>query len=94
MATVCTAAWVHGRVQGVGFRYATQHQARQLGLSGYAKNLDDGSVEVLACGEESQVQQLIDWLQQGGPRAARVERLLTEPRSPGAHHKDDFTIQH
>ena len=51
MAKVCTMAWVHGVVQGVGFRYSTQREALQLWLTGYARNLDDGSVEVLACGE-------------------------------------------
>ena len=47
MSKVCIIAWVYGRVQGVGFRYTTQYEAKKLGLSGYAKNLDDGSVEVL-----------------------------------------------
>ncbi len=40
----------------VGFRYTTQYEAKKLGLTGYAKNLDDGSVEVVACGEEGQVE--------------------------------------
>ncbi|MFP1496196.1 acylphosphatase [Escherichia coli] len=52
MSKVCIIAWVYGRVQGVGFRYTTQYQVKRLGLTGYAKNLDDGSVEVVACGEE------------------------------------------
>ena len=55
MATACVLAWVYGRVQGVGFRYSTQHEAVKLGITGYARNLDDGSVEVLACGEAMQV---------------------------------------
>ncbi|ECI3790527.1 acylphosphatase, partial [Salmonella enterica subsp. enterica] len=45
MSNVCIIAWVYGRVQGVGFRYTTQHEAQRLGLTGYAKNMDDGSVE-------------------------------------------------
>ena len=49
MSKVCIIAWVYGRVQGVGFRYTTQYEAKRLGLTGYAKNLDDGSVEVVAC---------------------------------------------
>ncbi|SUG06060.1 acylphosphatase [Salmonella enterica subsp. enterica serovar Pullorum] len=48
MSNVCIIAWVYGRVQGVGFRYTTQHEAQRLGLTGYAKNMDDGSVEVVA----------------------------------------------
>jgi acylphosphatase len=73
---------VHGVVQGVGFRYSTQREALQLGVTGYARNLDDGSVEVLACGETEQVAQLIAWLKAGGPRSARVDRVLTEPHQP------------
>lgn len=56
MSKVCIIAWVYGRVQGVGFRYTTQYEAKRLGLTGYAKNLDDGSVEVVACGDEGQVE--------------------------------------
>lgn len=82
MASVCTLAWVHGMVQGVGFRYSTQHEAQKLGLTGYVRNMDDGSVEVLACGGEQQVEQLIDWLKAGGPRSARVDKVLTEPHQP------------
>ena len=83
MAHVCTIAWVHRMVQGVGFRYSTQHEAQKLGVTGYARNLDDGSVEVVACGDEHAVNQLIAWLKAGGPRSARVERVLAEPHQPG-----------
>lgn len=76
---VCVKCWVHGIVQGVGFRYSTQREALKLGLTGYARNLDDGSVEVLACGEDGQVEQLVAWLKAGGPRSARVDKVLTEP---------------
>ncbi|WP_202302554.1 acylphosphatase [Dryocola clanedunensis] len=82
MASVCTLAWVHGMVQGVGFRYSTQREAQNLGLTGYARNMDDGSVEVLACGEAGKVEQLIEWLKAGGPRSARVDKVLTEPHHP------------
>lgn len=54
MSKVCIIARVHGRVQGVGFRYTTQHEAQRLGLTGYAKNMDDGSVEIVACGESDE----------------------------------------
>ncbi|WP_312393151.1 acylphosphatase [Mixta calida] len=82
MAQQCIKAWVYGRVQGVGFRYSTQAQAQQLGLTGYARNLDDGSVEVLACGDNAQLEQLLAWLKAGGPRSARVDRVLAEPHQP------------
>ncbi|MFI8418192.1 acylphosphatase [Serratia sp. NPDC078593] len=81
MTQVCIAAYVYGVVQGVGFRYHTQSKASALGLNGYARNLDDGSVEVLACGEQQHVDALIAWLKGGGPHSARVDRVLVEPRS-------------
>lgn len=59
---------------GRGFRYSTQREALQLGVTGYARNLDDGGVEVLACGEAEQVEKLIAWLKAGG----RAARGLTE----------------
>ncbi|MBV4367840.1 acylphosphatase [Erwinia sp. BNK-24-b] len=82
MTVICKRAWVHGVVQGVGFRYTTQQEARARGLKGYARNLDDGSVEVLACGEEQEVEALIAWLKAGGPKAARVDKVLAEPFQP------------
>ncbi|WP_130834632.1 acylphosphatase [[Erwinia] mediterraneensis] len=82
MAQTCIKAWVHGIVQGVGFRYSTQSQARQLGLQGYARNLHDGSVEVMACGEQEQVDALLAWLRAGGPGSARVDKVLVEPHQP------------
>jgi acylphosphatase len=90
MSAACFKAWVHGRVQGVGFRYSTQAEARTLGILGYARNLDDGSVEVLAWGEAEQVDALIAWLKAGGPRSARVEKVLVEPHQP-AELPRDFT---
>ena len=88
MSKVCIIAWVYGRVQGVGFRYTTQYEAKKLGLAGYAKNLDDGSVEVVACGEEGQVEKLMQWLKSGGPRSERVERVLSEPHHPSGELTD------
>lgn len=85
MPTVSIAAYVYGIVQGVGFRYSTQYRATQLGLNGYVRNSDDGSVEVIACGEHQAVEQLVEWLKQGGPCHARVEKVLTEP-----HGKTDY----
>ena len=63
---------VSGKVQGVFYRASTADRARALGMTGYAKNLPDGRVEVLACGEEAKVMALIDWLRQGPP-AAKVQ---------------------
>ena len=63
---------VSGRVQGVSFRYYAQQQARKLRLAGYARNLDDGRVEVLAVGDDDAIAQLGEWLRRG-PSLARVD---------------------
>ncbi len=65
---------VHGRVQGVGFRAATQAEARRLALCGSANNLLDGGVGVRAFGSEIALEALAQWLAHG-PRFARVEAL-------------------
>jgi acylphosphatase len=62
---------VRGRVQGVGFRYFVQHAATSLNLRGYARNLDDGSVEVFAVGTADRLADLAGFLHQG-PRFADV----------------------
>lgn len=67
----CVNALVSGRVQGVGYRWTTHEQARQLGVTGHAINLEDGRVEVLLCGDQPVVEQMAQWLWQG-PEAARV----------------------
>jgi acylphosphatase len=64
---------VSGRVQGVFFRASARQQALQLGLTGYAKNLADGRVEVVAVGEAAALQALRQWLQQGPPAASVIE---------------------
>ena len=56
---------VSGRVQGVFYRATAAARARELGIRGYARNLPDGRVEVLACGDAAQVQSFIEWLWTG-----------------------------
>lgn len=60
---------VDGKVQGVWFRGSTQQEARKLGITGWAKNLPDGRVEVLMCGEEQELDRLEAWLHKGPPMA-------------------------
>ena len=60
---------VSGRVQGVFYRASTRQKALELGVTGYARNLPDGRVEVLACGESAAVDALCEWLWQGPPHA-------------------------
>ena len=67
---------VAGRVQGVWFRAATRERALALQLRGFARNLGDGGVEVVAVGEEAALAELEQWLWQGPPLAkvSKVER--------------------
>jgi acylphosphatase len=67
-------AVIRGEVQGVGFRWSVQRQAGQLGLTGYAENLPDGSVRVEAEGDPDRLDQLEAFLRQG-PRWAEVASL-------------------
>lgn len=75
---VCFRCLVAGRVQGVFFRAATREQALRYGLTGYARNLPDGRVEVMVCGEPDQVGQLREWLR-NGPPMADVTGVACEP---------------
>ncbi len=81
---------VSGRVQGVGFRMSTSQQSKLLGLKGWVKNLDNGKVEVYACGEQHLIDQLKKWLTHG-PSLAKVIRVVFYK----ADYKefDDFSIR-
>ncbi|MBX9401996.1 acylphosphatase [Lysobacter sp. BMK333-48F3] len=70
--------FVSGKVQGVWFRASTREQAQALGLRGYANNLADGRVEVLAAGDAAAIERLAQWLTHGPPNA-RVDRLQRDP---------------
>lgn len=74
MEKQCSKFIVSGHVQGVGFRYHTSHQGLKLGLTGYAKNLNNGDVEVVACGAPERLEELYLWLQEG-PKTASVRQL-------------------
>lgn len=67
-------AHVSGRVQGVYFRASSQQKAIDYGLSGYAKNLADGDVELMLCGEEKNVEKMLVWLK-NGPETAEVTQM-------------------
>ena len=75
---------VSGRVQGVYYRASARERARASGIAGYARNLPDGRVEVLACGEEAGVQRFIEWLWVG-PVAAKVTEVAIESLELAAH---------
>ena len=74
METRALRALVRGRVQGVGFRFFVRREAERLGLGGYARNLPDGGVEVVAVGSAASLERLVQRLGQGPP-GARVESV-------------------
>jgi acylphosphatase len=81
---------IHGRVQGVAFRHYTCQLAKELGVSGWVRNLPGGSVEGLFEGDDYAVASLVDWCR-CGPPAARVDRLdIREEHYIG--ELDEFSI--
>jgi acylphosphatase len=83
---------ISGRVQGVGYRYFASRVARGLGLTGYAKNLRDGSVEVYAIGTGAMLAALRKELQ-SGPRSAMVSEVLEEDAAIEAKFQRGFSIE-
>jgi acylphosphatase len=82
-AIIARRCYVTGRVQGVFYRASTRQRALELGCRGYARNLDDGRVEVLAVGAADAVRALIEWLWQGPP-AAHVTDIAVSDVDPDA----------
>lgn len=82
---------ITGRVQGVYFRHSTRLEAERLALKGYARNLPDGSVEVVAHGAGAAVEGLRQWLHRG-PRMARVESVLELEPSGDSAAPETFEI--
>ncbi|KUI28172.1 acylphosphatase [Mycobacterium sp. IS-1496] len=70
-------AWVHGRVQGVGFRWWTRSRALELGLSGFAANKPDGRVQVVAQGPRPACERLLGQLE-GGDTPGRVDKVIAD----------------
>lgn len=77
---------VKGRVQGVGFRYCTKMVANQLHLSGYAKNLDDGSVEIAAEGDDEAIENFIDEVKHSPSPSGHVTEMTVT-------YNDDLPFQ-
>lgn len=86
---ICKYCQVYGRVQGVSYRLATRKKATELGVTGYVQNMNDGSVEVLACGDAADVDRLCSWLS-SGPILAQVSHVQCEGRA--FTKSDEFII--
>ena len=74
-------ALVRGRVQGVFYRASAEERARSLGVAGWARNLPDGSVEVVLEGEEAAVESLLAWCRRG-PAGAHVQEVVVKWEEP------------
>jgi acylphosphatase len=81
---------VFGKVQGVYFRHSARLEAKKLGLRGIARNLTDGSVEVLAHGSSAAVEELRRWLQRG-PEQARVDEVREMQCDSAEYPQHGFT---
>jgi len=82
---------VRGRVQGVGFRWFVRERARSLGLRGWVRNRQDGSVEVLALGDDLALDKLREYLR-SGPDGARVSDVEDQRTEPAVAALDPFGI--
>lgn len=83
------SAWVHGDVQGVGFRWWTRARALELGLTGYAGNKPDGRVHVVAQGARAECERLLELLRSGGTPG--TVRTVVEDWAPAGDPIEGFT---
>ena len=72
--------FVIGKVQGVFFRASSVHVANKFGVVGWVRNVEDGSVEIIAEGETRNIEQFIDWCRRGPPSASVVDIRITEDK--------------
>lgn len=84
MDRIARHVWVGGLVQGVAFRHFTKVKARELGLTGFVRNLPDGRVEVWAEGPRAAVEELVRWLDRGPPSAHVSEKRVEDTEPIGA----------
>lgn len=82
---------VIGQVQGVGFRYQAREIAQNLGLSGFAQNLSDGTVQMVVQGDKEKIDQLVQWSKEG-PQWAKVSEVKVEFSDPQEKF-EDFEIR-
>jgi acylphosphatase len=80
---------VKGKVQGVFYRQTAKETAKKLGVTGWVRNNDDGNVEIIATGNEQQLDRYLEWCSQGPPRA---EVSSVETSTVSLQHFTDFII--
>ncbi len=86
----CVNIIVKGKVQGVFYRASAKDEAIALGVKGWIRNLENGDVEAVACGEEKEVKEFIEWCRQGPIRADVKELIITE--TPGVEEFESFKL--
>ena len=91
MPRIAKSVRVTGLVQGVFFRAWTRQQAEALGVSGWVRNCQDGSVEALVAGEQTAVEAMLERMRQGPP-SAEVDQLTEEPSGESAGER--FIVRH
>jgi acylphosphatase len=89
MSHICIHATISGKVQGVFYRHHTRRKAQELGITGWVKNLANGDVELIACGDSEAIKQLTTWLWDG-PSRAKVDNVVCEEIVNEVH--EDFKI--
>ncbi|MGM5484999.1 MAG: acylphosphatase [Nanobdellota archaeon] len=82
--------WIYGRVQGVNFRFSTMKEARKLGINGWVRNNEDGSVETVIEGQEENIDNMLNFLKKG-PSLAKVDDIKTEKEK--VQGLSGFTLQ-
>lgn len=89
MEKICRHCFISGLVQGVFYRSHTKDEADKLGITGWVKNLRDGRVEAMICGEKNKIEKLIEWMKKG-PRISKVDavKVINEEYK----NFDDFKI--
>ena len=79
--------WVKGRVQGVGFRAHVEYHARQIGVTGWVRNVGYDTVEAVAEGEREKVERFIETMKQG-PNMSRVDESIVEWENPTGEFRE------
>ena len=85
MAMVCAHVVISGKVQGVYYRVSAQKKALSLNLTGWVRNLPDGSVEGVVQGEKERVEEMLAWCRQGPPSAAVTGQIVDWPPYTGEY---------
>ena len=87
---VCKKCLVGGRVQGVFYRATAARRARELGIHGHARNLPDGRVEVVACGDEAAVGIFVEWLWTGSSASRVTSVEVSDAAADAANVRPGF----